>query len=100
MSVLMEFSIFPVDKGESVSKFVAPVIRNIKMSGFPSQLTSMGTIIETPGIDEALEIIKQSYMILEQDSNRIYSSIKLDIQKDKDFRITGKIDSIESKLKD
>ncbi len=35
MSVLMEFAIFPTDKGESVSAYVARAIHIIKQSGHP-----------------------------------------------------------------
>jgi len=47
MSVLIEFSIFPTDKGESKSKYVARVIKMIKESGVTYQFTPMSTIIET-----------------------------------------------------
>lgn len=99
MSVLIEFAMFPTDKGDSVSKFVAPLIKNIKGSGFPYHLTAMGTIIETNSIDEALDIINESYKILEPDSQRVYSTITLDIQKGKKNRLIGKVRSIEEKLK-
>jgi uncharacterized protein YqgV (UPF0045/DUF77 family) len=35
MSVIVEFSIFPMDKGESLSKEVARVLQIIKDSGLP-----------------------------------------------------------------
>ena len=47
MSVLIEFAMFPTDKGESVSQYVSQVIKMIRESGFPYQLTAMGTIFET-----------------------------------------------------
>jgi len=47
MSVLLEFSMFPTDKGESVSTHVSKVIKMIHDSGVTYQLTPMGTIIET-----------------------------------------------------
>ena len=99
MSVLIEFAMFPTDKGDSVSKFVAPLIKNIKDSGFPYQLTAMGTIIETNSLEEALNIINESYKILEPDSQRVYSTITLDIQKGKENRLIGKVKSVEEKLK-
>jgi len=98
MSVLIEFAMFPTDKGDSVSEFVAPIIKNIIGSGFPHQLTAMGTIIETTTLEEALAIVNQSYNILEPISERVYSSIKLDIQKNKDNRLKSKVKSIKDKL--
>lgn len=96
MSVLLEFSMFPTDKGESVSIFVSKIIENIKNSGYQYRLTSMGTIVETDTIKEALEIIDKSYSILEPFSNRVYASINLDIRKNIYDRILKKINSIEN----
>jgi uncharacterized protein (TIGR00106 family) len=99
MSVLVEFSMFPTDKGESVSPYVTRIIKMIDESGVPYKLTSMGTVFETETIDEALELIKRAYQQLEPDCNRVYSVVKFDIRKGKSNRMVQKIESIESKLK-
>jgi len=98
MSVLLEFAMFPTDKGDSVSQYVGEVIQMIKESGVRYKLTAMGTIIETGTIDEALAIVNKSYKVLEPYSNRVYSSVKLDIRKGKSNRLEEKIKSIESKI--
>ena len=98
MSVLMEFAMFPTDKGASVSQYVSKIIKMIRESGKEYKLTAMGTIIETVSIKEALAIIQQANDILEKDSERIYSNIKLDIRKNTSNRLSGKIQSIESKI--
>ena len=99
MSVLVEFSMFPTDKGESVSPYVTRIIKMIDESGVPYKLTSMGTVFETETIDEALELIKKAYQQLEPDCNRVYSVVKFDIRKGKSGRMVQKIKSVESKLK-
>ena len=98
MSVLLEFAMFPTDKGDSVSQYVSEIIKMIKNSGVRYKLTAMGTIVETETLDEALAVINQSYQILEPNSKRVYSSIKLDIRKEKSNRLEDKIKSIESKI--
>ncbi len=98
MSVLLEFAMFPTDKGESVSDYVSRIIKYIDKSGFTYKLTPMGTIVETPTMDEALEVIKQSYLELEADCNRIYTSINIDIRKNKENCLEHKIKSIEDKI--
>ena len=99
MSVLEEFSMFPTDKGESVSPYVTRIIKMIDESGVPYKLTSMGTVFETETIDEALELIKRAYQQLEPDCNRVFSVVKFDIRKGKSGRMVQKIKSVESKLK-
>ena len=100
MSVLVDFSIFPTDKGESVSEYVSKVIEHIKETGYDYQLTAMGTLIETETIEEATSLINQSYKILEPYSARVYSSIKMDIRKGKENRLEQKTASIENKIGD
>lgn len=99
MSILLEFAMFPTDKGESVSKYVSQVIELIRDSGLAYQLTPMGTIIETEDLGRALELVEQAYKVLEQAGcNRVYSSLKLDIRKGKSGRLEGKLESIQEKI--
>jgi uncharacterized protein (TIGR00106 family) len=98
MSVLVEFSIFPTDKGESVSEYVSKVIEYIKNTKIPFQLTSMGTIIETEEMETALNLINQAYIILSKYSSRIHIAAKFDIRTGKINRIKDKINSIEDKI--
>lgn len=95
MSVLLEFAMFPTNKGESISPYVSKVIQMIRESGVTYQLTAMGTIIETETLPEALAIVQQSYDILEPDCERVYSSLKFDIRKGKSKCLTQKIKSVE-----
>ncbi len=98
MSILLEYAMFPTDKGESVSQYVSRIIKMIDETGYPYQLTAMGTIVETETMREALDIVEKSYKVLEPDSNRIYASLKFDIRKGKNNRLLSKIQSIESKI--
>jgi uncharacterized protein (TIGR00106 family) len=98
MSVLVEFAMFPTDKGDSISEYVSRIIDMIDQSSIPYKLTPMGTIFEVETAEEAFKIINMSYMQLEPDCSRVYSTIKLDIRKGKSRRIIQKIESIEKKL--
>jgi uncharacterized protein (TIGR00106 family) len=99
MSVLLEFSMFPTDKGESVSTYVSQVIAMIRASGVDYQLTPMGTIIETDDLATALGIVEQAQQILDAEGcNRIYSSLKLDIRKGSRGRLKGKLESVREKI--
>ncbi len=99
MSVLLEFAMFPTDKtGDSASESVSKIIDMINKSGVTYKLTAMGTIIETETIEEALDIVNRSYKVLEPFSKRVYSTITLDIRKEKSNRLNQKIESIESKI--
>ena len=98
MSVLVEFAMFPTDKGESVSSYVSRIIKMFKESDINYQLTPMGTVFETENMNDALKIINDAYRCLENDCSRIYSTIKFDIRKNKDNRMKQKITSIQEKI--
>ena len=98
MSVLMEFSMFPTDKGESVGAYVSRVIDMIRENGTAYKLTPMGTVIETESMAEALELLQKSHDILEKDARRIYATVKFDIRKGAENRLEGKIRSVEDKI--
>ena len=98
MSVLLEFSMFSTDKGESVSPYVSRIIDMIDQRGVAYRLTPMGTIIETETMEEALAVIAEAYRQLEPDCNRVYASLKFDIRKTKETRLEGKLASVERVL--
>ena len=98
MSVLMEFAMFPTDKGGSVSVYVSKVIEMIRNEVPAYKLTAMGTIVEVENFSEALSILQKAHDILEPASERIYSSVKFDVRKGKESRLEGKIVSIENKI--
>jgi len=98
MSVLLEFSMFPIDKRESISEYVGRVLSVIDGSGVPYRLTAMGTVLETETLEEALRVIQAGYAKLEPDCNRVSVYAKLDIRKGKSGRLTQKVESVEKKV--
>lgn len=99
MSVLIEFSIFPMDRGESVSPDVAAVIRMIRDSGAEYRLTPMGTIIETATIGEALAFVERAHALLEaRGCGRIYATAKIDSRAGRRGGLEGKVAAVRSRL--
>ena len=98
MNVLMEFAIFPTDKGISVSEYVSKVVQMVRESGYEYRLTAMGTIVETPDMKAATDILYQAQQVLEPHASRIYCTATFDIKKSEGGRLAQKINSIESKI--
>ncbi len=99
MSTLLNFAIFPTDKGDKgSSEYVSKVLKMIDESGVSYQLNPMGTSIETETLEEALDIVKRAYEVLEPYSNRVYSAITIDIRKGRTDGMKKKIASIEEKI--
>ncbi len=97
MSVLLQFSMTPLDKGESVSKYVARSIEIIQKSGIPNKMNPMGTVIEGEW-DEVMDVVRQCHERMGEDCVRITTSIKIDYRKGKGGRLSSKIKSVEQKL--
>ncbi len=97
MSVLIDFSIFPVDKGTSVSPYVARVVDIIQKSGLDHQLGPMGTSIEGDW-PEVTAVVDRCFEALQVDCERIYFTIKADYRKNANNRLQGKVRSVQSKL--
>jgi uncharacterized protein (TIGR00106 family) len=95
--VLLEFSIFPLDKGDSVSPFVARCLDIVDRSGISYRSHAMGTVLEG-GYDEVMDVVRQCFEELAADCNRIECSMKLDYRKGQTNRLEGKIASVEQKL--
>jgi len=98
MSVLIEFAMFPTDKGESVSLYVSRILKMFKEGDVNYRLTPMGTVFETDTVAEALKVIENAYERLSPDCNRIYATAKFDIRKNRSNRMTEKVESIEKKI--
>ena len=97
MSVLAEFSMSPLDKGESVSKYVSRSLEIIADSGLPYRLGPMGTCLEGDW-EAVMGVIQRCHERMSQDCRRITCTIKLDIRAGHDGRLEGKVQKVESLL--
>ena len=88
---------FPLDKGESVSPYVARLVRVIRESGLPHKLGPMGTSIEGEW-HQVMAVVTHCFEALSKDCDRVYFSIKGDYRKKGKNRITAKVESVEEKL--
>ena len=98
MSVIVEFSIFPLDKGESLSPYVARALKLIRDSGLPYALNPMGTCVEGEWND-VMALVNRCFKALEKDCNRISLSLKADYRRGPAGRMQGKIKSVKEKIK-
>ncbi len=94
--VLLEFSMFPTDKGESVSEYVSRSLEIIDDSGLPYKLGPMGTCLEGE-IDQVLDVVRRCFDRMSQDCNRIACNLKMDWRRGKSGRLTAKVESVKQK---
>ncbi len=93
---LMEFSMIPLDKGDSFSKYVSATLDIIDKSGLDYRLTPMGTVVEGEW-DDLMTLLSSCFKALEEISDRISISAKFDHRKGKSGRLDTKIASVKEK---
>lgn len=96
--MLLEFSMSPLGKGESVSEYVSRSLDIIDKSGVEYRLNPMGTVLEGEW-DEVFGVVKQCYERMKKDCPRISCVIKVDYRKDHKGRLAEKVASVEKRLK-
>jgi uncharacterized protein (TIGR00106 family) len=94
---LMEFSMIPLDKGASFSKYVARNLDIIDRSGLDYRLGPMGTVVEGEW-EDLLALLTRCFRALEEVSDRVSTSVKFDYRKGKTGRLKSKIASVESEV--
>jgi uncharacterized protein (TIGR00106 family) len=95
--VVLDFSLFPLGVGESLSTYVARSLDIIDRSGVNYRCHAMGTTLEGD-FDTVLAVVKQCFEAMAADCNRVECSIKIDYRKGYTGRLDGKIASVEQKL--
>jgi uncharacterized protein (TIGR00106 family) len=95
--VLLEMSITPLGKGESVSQYVAECVQLIDDSGLDYELHAMGTIVEGE-LDEVLDLMRRCIEQTARHSDRVTCAAKLDFRRGHSGRLQSKIASVEKKL--
>lgn len=95
--VLLEFSMSPISKGESVSAYVARSLDIIDRSGLPYQLTPMGTIIEGEWA-EVMAVVTACFEAMRKDCDRISTSVRIDYRAGPGGRLKAKVESVERQL--
>ena len=95
--VLLDFSMTPLGKGESVSPYVARCLEVVAASGLDYRLHAMGTTLEGE-LDEVLAVVRRCFQALEPDCDRISCSIKIDSRKSAKGRLQSKVQAVQARI--
>ncbi len=95
--VLLEFSMTPLGKGDSVSAYVAQCLEIVEASGLDYRLHSMGTIVEGE-LGDVLDVLQKCFDRMAADCDRVTCAAKFDYRKGHVGRLDAKVKSVEDKL--
>jgi uncharacterized protein (TIGR00106 family) len=93
--VLLDFSMTPLGKGESVSAHVARCLEIVTASGLDYRLHAMGTTLEGE-LDQVLDVVRRCFEALRTDCDRISCSIKIDYRKGPGGRLDSKVRKVQA----
>lgn len=99
MSVIVQFSIFPLHAQGSLAPYVARAVAVVRASGLPFQLGPMGTVVEGEW-GEVMAVIDACYRELEPDFDRIYVSFTADSRRGRQGGMTSKVASVKDCSRD
>jgi uncharacterized protein (TIGR00106 family) len=95
--VLLEFSIYPLGQGASLSPYVARCLEIVERSGLNYQFHAMGTLIEGE-IEQVLDVVRQCFEALKPDCDRIACNLKFDYRRGAQNAMDAKVESVERRL--
>lgn len=95
--VLLEFSMYPVGQGESLSPYVARSLDIIDKSGLTYQLTPMGTILEGEWA-ACMAVVTACFEAMRADCPRVEVALKVDYRQGTASRLKSKIAAVEGHL--
>ncbi len=95
--VLLEFAMYPVGKGESLSPYVARSLDIIDRSGLAYQLTPMGTILEGEW-HAVMAVVTECFEAMRADCPRVEVALKVDYRDGQTSRLASKVASVEDRL--
>lgn len=97
-----ELTLVPIGTSTtSVSKYIAGALDAIgEVEGLTYELNPMGTVISHKDLDVLYDVIKKMQeSVFESGANRVYSVIKIDDRRDKDYTFKDKVISVNEKRK-
>ncbi len=95
--MLMELTVIPLARGQSLSGDLAELIRLIDESNLPYKVTEFGTLIEGSW-DELMNIAKRCHSAIRQKTDRVLILIRLDDYGDRKDLLATTIAHVEQRL--
>lgn len=97
-----ELTLIPIGtKTTSVSKYIAGALDSIgEVEGLTYELNAMGTTIAHKDLKVLYDVIRRMQeSVFENGADRVYSVVKIDDRRDKDYSFEDKVKSVNEKRK-
>jgi len=96
MAVIVEFSIIPIGKGTSISRFLAQGLKELEDRGVKHEITPMCTVFEAKSVGEAFDVVKAAHeAVFRGDVKRVVTTVKIDDRRDVERGMEEKVKSLK-----
>jgi len=100
MAVIVEINVIPLGKGVSVSKFLAPALKELDKRKIKYEITPMCTVFEAESIEEAFDIVKAAHeAVFKASVKRVVTTVKIDDRRDVEKSMEEKVRSLKRAVK-
>ena len=94
--IISQFSIAPVGKDVSLSKYVKTALNVLEKSNIKLETNSMATIIETEDIETLFKVVKEAHKaVMKSGAKRVITELKIDDRIDKNVTMESKLKSVQ-----
>ncbi len=95
--VMADLVVVPVGEGESLSSFVAEILKVIDDSGITYRLHPMGTVLEGDW-ESVMAVVDACFQRAARLAGRVSLSLKIDYRAGEASRLESKVQTVEAKL--
>jgi len=95
--VICDFSIYPLDKGASLSTYVGRSLSIIEASGLVYRFGPMSTAVEG-SYDQCMAVMRQCYEAIAADCDRVAVNCRVDFRRGRTDSMASKIASVQAKV--
>jgi len=97
----VELSIIPLGKGTSISKLLAPALREFEKRKVKHVYTSMCTVFEANSIEEAFNLVKVAHeAAFNAGVERVVTTVKVDDRRDVKRSMEDKVESLKKAIRE
>jgi uncharacterized protein (TIGR00106 family) len=99
VAIIVELSIVPLGVGISVSKFLAPAIKELERLRVKYEITPMCTVFEAENVEEAFNVIKAAHeAVFGETVKRVVTTVKIDDRRDIKRGMKEKVESLKKEI--
>jgi uncharacterized protein (TIGR00106 family) len=101
MTVVVALNIVPLGKGISVSKFLAPALKEIEGRRVKYSVTPMCTIFEADSVEDAFDLARLAHeAVFKAGVERVVTTVKVDDRRDIERSMEEKVESLKKEIRE